>query len=204
MNGFRTQQQASKREQLRDMKTQLANVEQASYISQAMIKQLLQNNQAMGEDLNRTLNLINELQYKILAMQSVGKFNIVEMTEVANNLRIKDFNEASVKQNTEEGLIVAFAVGSDSTITITSKALDASGNDCGIFRARTKLADLGIPSLIADLTGKSVGAKVSALLNGNNHEVELLSINDPLPKEVSTEGTATTTIDIPLNAISGV
>jgi hypothetical protein len=43
------------------------------------------------------------------------------------------------------------------------------------------LSESGVPALIQDLQGKGVGDKVTAKLNGLDHEVEVLSIRNPSP-----------------------
>src|ERR1035437_7331650 len=107
MKGFRSPAESSKKEQLRELKTELANVQMAGRISQMMTQQIMQNNKTMAEDLGRALGLINELQYKLLAVQEVANLDTAALTGVASTLRVKDFNEASDREDTKEGFRLA-------------------------------------------------------------------------------------------------
>jgi hypothetical protein len=180
--GFRQQAQPSKKDQLRTLQTQVANVEMATRMSQMLVQQLVQNNRNMGDDLNRALNLINELQYKVLAMQSVANLDKEALNSAANDLRIKDFNEAAAKQDAEGNFETINVVEDNSTVLLTSVAKDADGNDRGIFRSRVAVQEIGVPELVANLVGKEVGAKFTATLNGLTHEFEVLGARRP-PKE---------------------
>ena len=179
MNGFRQPQAASKKDQIREIKTQVTNLEMSSRITQMMVQRLLENNKAMGDDLNRSLNIVSELQYKILAMQKVGSFDDKQMAAVANDLRLVDFNDAAAKEDAKEGLLAGDVVLESSIITITSIATGADGKDNSIFRSRIKLADTGVPDLITSLLGQKVGVKVTVKLNEVDHEIELLDIKNP-------------------------
>lgn len=185
MKGFSQPAESSKKKQLRELKTELANIQMAGRISQMMIQQMMNNNKTMAEDLGRALGLINELQYKLLAIQRVSNLNVDNLSMVADELRIKDFNEASDTEDQRDGFTVATSVSPDSTIILTSET--ESGK--GIFRSRIKLSDCGVPSLITELAGKSVGDKVVVKLNEQDHTVELLGVRNPRPADVAVEPT---------------
>ena len=176
MKGFRQQQQASRKDKLREMEVTLANSQAATRITQMMIQQLVQSNRRQSEDLARALGLINELQYKALAMQKLNNLDVTEMTKIANDLRLSDFNDASDKEDAEVGNAVGTTVNEDSIVILTSKT---EGSDQGIFRSKIKLADCGVPDLIAAFQGREVGAKALVKLNDVEHEVELLGIRQP-------------------------
>jgi len=179
MKGFRQPAETSKKEQLRSLKTELANLQMAGRISQMMVKQVMDNTKTMSEDLGRALGLINELQYKLLAVQQVSNLSVDDLSKVADELRVKDFNEASDNEDAKEGFTVAAAVSPDSTVILTSEAPDGKG----IFRSRIELSSCGVPALISELAGKSVGDKVTVALNGVDHVVELLGVRNPKPED---------------------
>lgn len=179
MKGFRQPAENSKKEQLREVKTELANLQMAGRISQMMIQQMMNNNKSVVEDLGRALGLINELQYKLLAVQQVSNLDVDQLSKVADELRLKDFNEASDNEDTKEGFTLADAVSPDSTVILTSEATDGKG----IFRSRIKLADCGVPALITELAGKNVGDKVTVALNGQDHAITLLGVRNPKPED---------------------
>jgi hypothetical protein len=178
MKGFRQQQQGSRKERLKGLEVELKNLSMGSRISQMMTQQILQSNKAVHEDLSRALNLISELQYKILAIQRVAGLDVEAMNKVANDQRLIDFNEASDREDTERSFTVGDKVNEQSVIILTSTTEE---KDRGIFRSRLKLTECGVPDLINAFMGREVGAKALVSLNGLDHEVELLAIRQPPP-----------------------
>lgn len=176
MKGFRQESQGSRKERLKGLEVELKNSAMASRISQMMIQQLMKNMQNMSQDLGRALGLINELQYKILAIQEVAKLDTEAMNSIANQKRLKDFEEASDKEDLEQGFTIGSVVDTDSTVILTSTTEDP---DKGIFRSRIKLSEAGVPDLIKAFEGREVGAKAIVSLNGVDHTVELLGIRQP-------------------------
>lgn len=177
--GFRVPPAPSKNEQMRQIDTELKNIQMAARISQMMTQQLMQSVKAMSDDLGSALNQLYELQYKYTAVVKLLALDPEQLNKLGNEQRLVDFDEASGKQDTKDNLVGADEVGGDSTVTITSQAKDENGLDRGIFRSRLKLSECGVPDLINGLAGKKVGAKVQVKLNGIDHEVELLSIRNP-------------------------
>lgn len=185
--GVRLDPQPTKAEQLVALDKELKNMQMAGRVTQMMIQQLMQNMQSLGKDMGRAFGIINELQYKILAMQSVGNFDMMAMTIKAEELRLNDFIEASDAEDKAGNFSIGEKVQDDSTVVITSTA---PGENAGIFRSRIKLAECGNPALIKGLAGQVVGAKVNCKLNDEDHVVELLAIRNPPPAE--------SVIDIPV------
>jgi hypothetical protein len=179
MKGFRTPAQPSAKVQLRQVQTELQNSNMAARVSQMMIQQLMNNVKSMSQDLGSALNQLYELQYKYTALQKYLNVDTAKLNTIANEQRLSDFNEASLKADDKDGLEAVSTVGDDSTVVLTSTATDETGNDRGIFRSRIKLSESGVPALIKALTGKSVGDKVNVKLNEIDHVVELLAITAP-------------------------
>jgi len=179
--GVKQEPKLSKTEMLISLDKELKNLQMAGRVSQMMVQQLMQNLQNLSKDMGKAFGIINELQYKILAMQSVGNFDAAAMSAKAEELRLNDFTEASDAEDKAGNFTVGDVVKEDSTVIITSTTANDGG--AGIFRSRIRLADCGVPALIRDLAGKSVGTKVSCQLNGEDHVVELLAIRNPVPAE---------------------
>ena len=177
MRGVKQAPKLNKTETIMSMDKEIKNLQVAGRVSQMMVQQLMQNLQNMSQDLGKAFKIINEMQYKILAMQSVGSFDATALAAKADELRLNDFAEASDSEDKSGNFTVGEVVQDDSTVIITSTT--ASGE--GIFRSRIKLADCGVPVLIRDLAGKPVGTKVICQLNGEDHTVELLGIRNPPP-----------------------
>lgn len=177
---MRQQPQASRKERLRSLETQLKNSEMALRISQMMTQQLMQNVRNLTEDVGKSFNLINELQYKLIAVQTVSGLEVSKLAQVADQLRLKDFQEASDNEDLKEGYTVGDVVNDNSIVILTSKTINEDGTpgatDAGIFRSKIKLSESGVPDLIAAFQGKAVGTKAQVKLNGTLHDVELLAI----------------------------
>ena len=188
MKGFRVPPQPNKKEAQQHLQTELANLQMAGRISQMMTQQLMESVKQMSTDLGYALNQVSELQYKLGAVIKATNLSPEELNKIGNDARLVDFEAASLKQDAKDGLLVGETVQEDSTVTLTSVARDADGEDRGIFRSRIKLSESGAPELNAALLGKKVGDKVSAKLNGVDHEVELLAIrNEPAKEAVLAE-----------------
>jgi hypothetical protein len=187
-NGFRQQPQSSRKERLQGLEVELKNMQMAARISQMMTQQIMQNNQRMQQDLGSAMGLINELQYKILGVQRLTGLDNAQLAAIADELRLKDFNEASDKEDAKDGFTVGTTVDADSTVILTSKTEDI---DKGIFRSKLKLSECGVPDLIKAFEGREVGAKAIVQLNGIEHEIELLAIRQP-PKAEEVPQTADT------------
>jgi len=194
--GVKQEPKLNKTEMIVSMDKELKNMQMAGRVSQMMTQQLMQNLQNMGQDLGKAFKIINELQYKILAMQSIGSFDAAALVVKADELRLNDFIEASDTEDKTGNFTIGDVVQDDSTVIITSVA----GTNEGIFRSRIKLAECGVPALIRDLAGKPLGTKVTCQLNGAEHEVELLGVRNPPPAvEVVDLGPGITAPDIAVN-----
>lgn len=187
MKGFRVPPQGSKKDQLNELKTELANLQMAGRVSQMLTQQLMQSVKAMSDDMGSTLNQLYELQYKFTALQKHFNLDAEQLAVLANEQRLVDFNEAAVKQDLKDNLVTTDTVSADSTVTITTSAKDETGAERGIFRSRLKLSECGVADLITGLAGKKVGEKVNVKLNGLDHEVELLSVRNPAQVEATPE-----------------
>lgn len=176
--GVKLDPQPTNSQRITAMDKKIENIQVAGRLTQMMVQQLMQNVQTMSKDLGKAFGTINELQYKLLAMQSAGNFDMEAMAKKAEELRLNDFIEASDAEDVKGNFTIGDTVQDDSTVIITSTT---AGDNAGIFRSRIKLLDSGNADLIKGLTGKPVGTKVPVKLNGVDHMVELLAIRNPPP-----------------------
>ena len=191
-NGFRQQASGGKKEAIRNMQTELKNMQMAMRINQMMTQQIIQQFQNAGTDIDNIMRVSNDLQYRTLAMMELLGVDTSKLEEVAERLKLKDYNAASDKEDAAKGYTVADTVGENSIVIITS---EAPGN-AGIFRSKFKLSESGVPAMQQGLLGKKVGDKVKVTLNNLEHEVEVLAIREepaaaPVD-EVKVEATAET------------
>jgi len=176
MKGLKLQPQPSKKDQIKTLETELKNYQMATRMSQMMIQQLISNVKSMAADLSAVSAQLYELQYKYEAVRKLTDTDELKVSALCNDLRLKDFEEAAKKVDDKEGLLDVEFAEEDSTVILTSVAVDELGSDKGIFRSRIKLSDSGSPDLIKALVGKKVGDQAAVTLNGLAHTVKLLSV----------------------------
>ena len=104
MKGFRVPPQATKKEQFREMDTEIKNMQMAARVSQMMTQQLMQSVKSMSDDLGSALNQLYELQYKYTALQKHLNLDVEALNKIANQQRLLDFDEAAVKQDAKDNL----------------------------------------------------------------------------------------------------
>lgn len=190
-NGFRQQPSGGKKEAIKNMQTELKNMQMAMRINQMMTQQIIQQFSNAGTDIENVMRVSNDLQYRTLAMLEVLGVDLDKLDEVADRLKLKDYNAASDKEDAAKGYSVGDVVGEHSVVIITSEA----PNDSGIFRSKFKLSESGQPNIQEALLGKKVGDKVKVMLNNLEHEVELLGVREepqgaPAPEAAQPENTA--------------
>jgi transcription elongation GreA/GreB family factor len=173
-NGFRRPASSSKKEVIRNMQTEMKNMQMAMRINQMMTQQIIQQFKNIGSDIDNVMRVSNDLQYRTLAMLELLGVDTDKLEEVADKLKLKDYNAASDKEDAAKGYTVGDVVGENSIVIITSEA----EGDAGIFRSKFKLSESGVPAMQQALLGKKVGDKVKVNLNNLDHEVELLAIRE--------------------------
>jgi sporulation protein YlmC with PRC-barrel domain len=184
-NGFR---EKSKGERFEALEQQVEQLAQAVRISQMLIQQFMQSNRSMQSDLGRTVGVMNDLQYRLLAYQEVSGVDIEALKAKADELRLKDYNEASDKEDAEKGLIPADTVESVNDYVVISSTTPGEAQDKGIFRSKFRISESGIAELMTGLIGKKVGETLEVKLADLNHVVEVLAIRkDPAPLAVVPE-----------------
>lgn len=194
MNGQRQAPSSSKKEAIRSMQTELKNLQMAMRINQMMSQQMIQQFTTAGQDIQNLMQVSNDLQYRTLAMLELLAVDTDKLDEVADRLKLKDYNAASDKEDAAKGYIVGNVVGENSIVILTSEA----PNNAGIFRSKFKLSESGVPELQKALLGQVPGFKAKLTLNNVEHEVELLAVREepvvaePAPEAAAPEANAET------------
>lgn len=183
-NGFRQKALPSKKEQVKGLDVNVKNLQMAVRIMQMSVQQLATSYQGISNDMSKLMSVVNNLQYRAQAAQSLSGLTEDAITVKADTLKLNDYNEASDKEDTEKGLTPLDTVAADSVCIITSTCND-DNKDKGIFRSKFHLDTCGVPDLQQKLLGLSVGAKVDVTLNGVLHTVELLGIRLAPPQETA-------------------
>lgn len=185
-NGFRQQKGPSKKEQARQVQTEIKNLNMAVRISQMMTQQMVTTLQRLDRDVANSMGVLNDLQYRTLAILELNTVPKDQIEAKAQELKLRDYNEASDREDQEKNYTNGTVVEDNSIVILTSEAPDNKG----IFRSKFKLSEAGVPALQQALLGKKVGDKVTVKLGDLEHQVELLGIRvEPVAviAEVATE-----------------
>lgn len=174
-NGFKKNKQPTTKERLRKIEADLENVSQALQLANMMVKHLNNKNQGIETDLNNSMGIINDFQYRTLAMLELATYSKDDLDAKAEELKLKDFYEASVKEDAEKEYTdnTASIIHENSIVILTSKIKDADDED-GILRSKFHMEKCLTPNIREALLGSKVGDKVEVELNGKNHIIEVL------------------------------
>lgn len=190
-NGFRQKKQPGNKEKIKELQATLQNMQQMFNIQKMVTQQFAQNLAKLDRDINNAMGVINDLQYRTLAMLEalceVSSRNPEEIDEIAEKLKLKDYNEASDKEDKEKGYVEDEEVKEDSIVILTSECLTDS--EKSIFRTKFKLDEEALDDeLKKKLVGLKVGEKVKATLpDKNEHKLEVVGIRKQLEDLVKAE-----------------
>lgn len=186
-NGFRQKKQPGNKEKIRELHATIENMQQTFNIQKIVTQQFAQNLAKIDRDLNNAMGVINDLQYRTLALLEtvceVSEKTADDIDVVAEKLKLKDYNEASDKEDKEKGYEEDTSVKEDSIVILTSKCLTDESKS--IFRTKFKLDEEALTDELKNkLVGLKVGEKVEATLpDQSEHELEVVGIRK-VPPEV--------------------
>jgi hypothetical protein len=155
----------------------VGNLQIAVNLSQALLKKVSPAQIRLDKDVSNIMGVINDLQYRTLAMVQSGVFVREELNSIADSLKLKDFNDASDKEDADSGFTTGHITNPDSIVIITSTSM-GDNNDSGIFRSKLAIKDAVLPELKEKLVGLVVGDHIVAKINGVDHDIELLGIRE--------------------------
>jgi len=169
-------------DRITELEKMIANLQMAVNISQAMIKNINSAGMKADKDISNIMGIVNDLQYRTLAIMENSVFNKEELNSAADSFKLRDFDKASDKEDIEKCLITGEITTADSIVIITSTSI-GDDNDSGIFRSKLAIKDTVLPELKEKLVGLKVGDHVTATINGREHDIELLGIRE-VPKKI--------------------
>lgn len=187
LGGQRQPKQPGTKQKIKELEVAISNIQMATQISQMMLKQVLEQFKTLRADVDNTMGILNDFQYRTQAMLDLGGFDLEKLNEAANNLKLADYMKASDAEDTAKGyeLDDEGVVGEESVVIITSST--NGDEDRGIFRSKFPLVDCQTETLKEKLLGKKVGDKVEEEINGDNHEITIVGLRKVAAQEV-TEG----------------
>ena len=168
-----------------DLDKRLANLEASIRICQLMIQQMGKAVSSINADMEGFNNRQRSIQYRLLAAQNTlqEKFPGVDVVQAAEELQIKDFDEASDREDVEKKYEVAETVEEDSVVIITTKADVAAKS---ISRSKFELEKVQVPNLKEALLGKKSGESFECEFGDAKHQVTVLGVRNK-PEEAKVE-----------------
>jgi hypothetical protein len=188
MKGVKLNKQDSVKTKIKELEVALQNTQMALQVSQTMIKHILDQFKVTQGDLSSTMGMLNDFQYRTLAMLEVGNFDRNAIDKKAEQLKLVDFDNASAKEDTIKGYVIdnEGLVTENSVITITSHTPELA-EDQGIFRSKFPMSECLNPVLRQKLLGLRINDTVEADFNGAKHNITVLSIKKQLVTEEKSE-----------------
>jgi len=177
MRGARQNKGPTTKERIRELEVLTQNLQMALQMSQMMVKHLTNQFQTFQTDLGSTMGMVNDFQYRTLAMLELGNYKAEDIDAKAEELKLIDFNKASEKEDEQKGYITdeAGVINEDSIVLLTSNTPDLE-EDQGIFRSKFPMSECLTPQLRDALLGSKVNDVVEADIYGAIHKITILGV----------------------------
>jgi hypothetical protein len=177
MKGQRQNKQPSTKERVRELEVAMQNTQMALQMSQMMVKHLTEQFQTVQRDLGSTMGMLNDFQYRTLAMLELGEFSTDDIDAKAEDFKLNDFNKASDKEDVVKGFLLDNdgVIGEDSVVILSSKTPDLD-EDQGIFRSKFPMSECLTPDLREKMLGSKVGDVIDADIQGIKHVISILGL----------------------------
>lgn len=177
MKGTRQSKAPSTKDRIRELETALQNSQMAMQMSQMMIKHLTDQFQTFQTDLGSTMGMMNDFQYRNLALIELTDINLNELDAKAEEFKLVDFNKASDKEDLEKGYLNddSGVINEESIVVLSSNTPDLE-EDQGIFRSKFPMSECLTPDLREALLGAKVGDFVETSISGITHKINILGL----------------------------
>lgn len=179
----------TKSERNAKLEQRLSSLEMGTRVAQMLIQQIANNISPMAKDLGELAGRQRDLQYRVLAVQELLSVSADAINKKAEELQVKDFNEASDKEDLEKGYLAQDEVKEDGIVIFTTKT-PSEETDRGFLRSKLLVSEVGLPDLKAAFLGKKVGESFEADINGLKHTVTILGSRSVPAPEPTVEGVA--------------
>ena len=173
----------TKGQRFQETENGVQQLQMATRVNQMLVQQIGNSVTSLSKEIGELSGRQRDAQYRVLALQALLGLSLEEIDKKAEEMQVRDFGEASAKEDAAEGCTDVDFVEENSVIVLTSKV----GTTGGILRTRLKVAELGFPQLRDDLLGKKVGDTIEADISGTKHTITVLAIKNA-PKKVDDVG----------------
>jgi len=175
LNGKKQSKAKSTKQEIQELKVALQNSEMATRISQMMLKQILEQFQGLRVDVDNSMGILNDFQYRTQAMLELGSFDLDKLNEVAEGLKLTDYMSASDAEDLAKGYELDDGVVTEESILIITSTTNGD-EDKGIFRSKFPFNECQTETLKESLLGKKLGDKFLEEINGDSHEIEIVGL----------------------------
>jgi hypothetical protein len=179
--GFRESKMPSKKQQIEESQNIINDIQKGLQLMRMMMVSMNKSIQGFNADLNNTMTMMNDLQYRTLAMVKAKTFDEETLNRVAMELKIEDYERISSKDDADRGLIDA-AVVSENSIVVFTSATPGQTEDKGILRTKIPVNQSPSQQFKEAIIGKEVGGFFQTTIDGINHDVTILKIKELPPK----------------------
>ena len=180
---------SKKKINLNEFQAMFQNLQMAVRMMQMTLGKLSETTIKLDNDVSRAMGVLNDLQYRTLAMMELGQFDKSRLDEIADRMKKEDFDKASTLEDLKKNFVPAEVTDVECDVVLTSfcKADEAKS----IFRSRITLSDITDTTLRDKFIGLKVGDVTAMTLLGQDHAVEVLGIRKAAPQEAPVEPVAT-------------
>lgn len=163
-----------------ELEREVANQTMAIRVSQALLKQFMEQMRPMQDDLTRFYSALNDLQYKTSALiNATPGVDRAQLAAQADALKLADWQQTSDRDDATRNLVEASSVTADTDVVIIASTTPDEVEDRGIFRSKTALNEIADKNIVEGFLGKSVGSTVETTINDTRHVVQLLGVRVP-------------------------
>lgn len=182
-NGFRSAPAASKKDKFKELEVALQNSQMAVQLTQMMVRQLLDQVKNSRLDIDNTMGMLNDFQYRTLAMLELSGIDKKLIDKRADELKLADYNKASLAEDAAKGYLDdnSGVIGEESVVTITSST--NGDEDRGIFRSKFPMSECFTPSIKEKLLGKKVGDSFEEQIKGDIHKITIVDLKKIVKQE---------------------
>jgi hypothetical protein len=147
----------------------------------------MQNVGRLDVDMQRVYGVTQNLDYRTRAVLELLSVDSNKLNEVADKLRLEDFNKQSTEEDEKLGLINddKGVVTENSIVILTSTTNQEP--DGGFFRTKFHVKDAPLPTLKDKLLGLKLNETFEEKVNGVDHTFTLLGIRLAPAKEETEE-----------------
>jgi hypothetical protein len=175
-NGFRSGVTPAKKDRFKELDVAIKNCEMATRLTQMMVKQLLEQMQNSRLDIDNTMGMLNDFQYRTLAMLELSGIDKKLIDKRADELKLADYMKASDAEDAAKNYVddAAGIVGEDSVVTITSST--NGDEDRGIFRSKFPMSECLTPSIKEKIMGLKLGESFEETIKGDVHKITVVAL----------------------------